>query len=321
MTLSLVAVFIPVLLPGRAHRPAVPGVRGHHRRGDPGLRRSSRSRSRRCCAAAGSSPSRAGRAARAVLPGHRAGLGALARLVRAEPGLGDGPPRRWPCSFSAADPGRHDRAGPRSCPRGSSRARTRASSTAPPRRRRAPATTRWCSTSGRPRRSCRRTPTSRASCRRWAPAAAAPRSTRAGSSSTSSRATSGRSSADEVARSLTRKLAAVPGMRVFITNPPVINIGGRSVQEPVPVHAAELRHRRAVPGRRGARAAAARRPGADRRHQRPADQEPAGPGEHRPRPRRGARHRRRTRSRTRSTTRTARGRSAPSTRPTTSTGW
>jgi hydrophobic/amphiphilic exporter-1 (mainly G- bacteria), HAE1 family len=35
-------------------------------------------------------------------------------------------------------------------------------------------------------------------------------------------------SADEVARSLTRKLAAVPGMRVFISNPPVINIGGRS---------------------------------------------------------------------------------------------
>jgi HAE1 family hydrophobic/amphiphilic exporter-1 len=35
-------------------------------------------------------------------------------------------------------------------------------------------------------------------------------------------------SADEVARSLTRKLAAVPGLRVFINNPPVINIGGRS---------------------------------------------------------------------------------------------
>jgi HAE1 family hydrophobic/amphiphilic exporter-1 len=34
--------------------------------------------------------------------------------------------------------------------------------------------------------------------------------------------------ADEVARSLTRKLGAVPGMRVFINNPPVINIGGRS---------------------------------------------------------------------------------------------
>ena len=35
-------------------------------------------------------------------------------------------------------------------------------------------------------------------------------------------------SADEVARSLTAKLAAVPGMRVFITNPPAINIGGRA---------------------------------------------------------------------------------------------
>jgi HAE1 family hydrophobic/amphiphilic exporter-1 len=34
--------------------------------------------------------------------------------------------------------------------------------------------------------------------------------------------------ADEVARSLTQKLGAVPGMRVFIQNPPVINVGGRS---------------------------------------------------------------------------------------------
>jgi hydrophobic/amphiphilic exporter-1 (mainly G- bacteria), HAE1 family len=34
--------------------------------------------------------------------------------------------------------------------------------------------------------------------------------------------------ADEVARSLSQKLAAVPGLRVFISNPPVINIGGRA---------------------------------------------------------------------------------------------
>jgi hydrophobic/amphiphilic exporter-1 (mainly G- bacteria), HAE1 family len=34
--------------------------------------------------------------------------------------------------------------------------------------------------------------------------------------------------ADEVARSLTRKLSAVPGLRVYLQNPPVINIGGRS---------------------------------------------------------------------------------------------
>jgi HAE1 family hydrophobic/amphiphilic exporter-1 len=35
-------------------------------------------------------------------------------------------------------------------------------------------------------------------------------------------------SADDVARALTQKLAAVPGLRVFINNPPVINVGGRS---------------------------------------------------------------------------------------------
>ena len=34
-------------------------------------------------------------------------------------------------------------------------------------------------------------------------------------------------SADEVARELTRKIAAIPGLRVFIQNPPVINVGGR----------------------------------------------------------------------------------------------
>ena len=34
--------------------------------------------------------------------------------------------------------------------------------------------------------------------------------------------------ADEVARSLTQKLSAVPGLRAFVQNPPVINIGGRA---------------------------------------------------------------------------------------------
>jgi HAE1 family hydrophobic/amphiphilic exporter-1 len=36
--------------------------------------------------------------------------------------------------------------------------------------------------------------------------------------------------ADEVARSLTRKLATVPGIRAFVQNPPVINIGGRAAK-------------------------------------------------------------------------------------------
>jgi HAE1 family hydrophobic/amphiphilic exporter-1 len=35
-------------------------------------------------------------------------------------------------------------------------------------------------------------------------------------------------SADEVARSLSGKLAAVPGLQAFVQNPPVLNIGGRS---------------------------------------------------------------------------------------------
>ncbi len=37
-------------------------------------------------------------------------------------------------------------------------------------------------------------------------------------------------SADEVARSLTQKLSAVPGLRAFVQNPPVINIGGRAAK-------------------------------------------------------------------------------------------
>ena len=38
MTLSLAAVFIPVLFMGGIVGPAAPRIRGHHQRGDPGLR-------------------------------------------------------------------------------------------------------------------------------------------------------------------------------------------------------------------------------------------------------------------------------------------
>src|SRR5690606_24299220 len=37
-------------------------------------------------------------------------------------------------------------------------------------------------------------------------------------------------SADEVARSLSAKMSAVPGMKVYFTNPPPISIGGRSTK-------------------------------------------------------------------------------------------
>ena len=81
-----------------------------------------------------------------------------------------------------------------------------------------------------------------------------------------------------------------PGTRVFITNPPPINIGGRSSREPLPVHAAGDRHRDAVPLRGDHGAEDARAPGSHRRQQRSADQESAGAGRHRSRPRLVARH-------------------------------
>ncbi len=128
-------------------------------------------------------------------------------------------------------------------------------------------------------------------------------------------------SADEVAQSLTRKLAAVPGMRVFITNPPVINIGGRQSKSlyQFTLQGSDIGDLYA--GAATPRAAPARHAGHHGRHERPPDQEPAGarwPST--------ATARRRSastsiRSRARSTTPTARARSAPSTRRTTSTGW
>ena len=118
--------------------------------------------------------------------------------------------------------------------------------------------------------------------------------TRAACSSASSRATSASCAPTRSSASCSRKLAQVPGIRVFLQNPPPISIGGAHVEEPVPVHAAGHRPRRALrsaaDAARGAAAGPARAAGRD---QRPADQEPAGARRHRPRPgRRARRHRR-----------------------------
>ena len=152
----------------------------------------------------------------------------------------------------------------------------RTSSAAPPRRRRARRSRRWCATSRRPRRSSRPTRTCRRSCRRSGGGGARRPRTRGASSSGSSRATKRKLDADEVSRQLTPKLSRVPGIRVFFTNPPPINIGGRSVEEPVPVHAAGDRHRRALRQPNELEATLADLPQLQRRDQRPADQEPAG---------------------------------------------
>ena len=51
---------------------------------------------------------------------------------------------------------------------------------------------------------------------------------------------------EDVIDELQPKLDKIPGMRVFLQNPPAIRIGGRVTQEPVPVHPVEPRHRGAL---------------------------------------------------------------------------
>ena len=50
--------------------------------------------------------------------------------------------------------------------------------------------------------------------------------------------------ADQVIEELRPKLARIPGIRVFLSNPPAIRIGGMMTPQPVPVHAAGPGHRR-----------------------------------------------------------------------------
>ena len=142
-------------------------------------------------------------------------------------------------------------------------------------------------------------------------------STAAASSSLKPRA--GRPHVDEVIQQLRRELANVPGIRVFLSNPPPIPDRRRSSRAPVPVHAPGQRHRRALRRAPAAEEAAPRPARADRRHQRLAARRTprsrsrsTGSG-----PRRSGQPR--PRSRRRSTPPSARGRSRRSTRPRTST--
>ncbi len=99
-------------------------------------------------------------------------------------------------------------------------------------------------------------------------------------------------SADEIIQELRPKLATVPGIRVFLQNPPAHSDRRAADQEPVPVHPAGRGHRGALPGIAGG-------PGEDRRaarlagrHQRPSDHEPAGQRGDRPGQGLGPRHHR-----------------------------
>ena len=196
-------------------------------------------------------------------------------------------------------------------PRASSRARTPASSTAPPRRRRAPASRRWCSTSSAAAAIVQEDPNVDGFM------------SSVGAGGRSSTVNQGRlfihlKPRDE--RPLERRRGRAvaharswprcPGMRVFITQPAGDPHRRPLVQEPVPVHPAELRHRRAVRRRRrswssgcttcpGSRTSPATCRSRTRRCRSSIDRDRAV----------GARRSTSSRSRTRSTTPTARGRS------------
>src|SRR5574340_367429 len=89
----------------RAHRAAIPGIRDHDRRRDPGLRLRVADPHPDALQPVSPAPSR-GSAAWPVLRGRRARVSGLARLVRAHAGLGDGPPPAGD-ALLGRDPDRH----------------------------------------------------------------------------------------------------------------------------------------------------------------------------------------------------------------------
>ena len=80
--------------------------------------------------------------------------------------------------------------------------------------------------------------------------------------------------ADQIIEELRPKLARVPGVRVVLSNPPAIRIGGMHVAGAVSVLAAGSRHRGALSRRARLRGGAAQRARAARRQLGPADHEP-----------------------------------------------
>ena len=299
-------------------RPAVPRVRGHHRRRDPGLglrladadadavqplpqrRRTTQQHGRvlqghRARASSASLARLRAQRSRWVMRHRRVGAGVLARRSSSAPSC---------CSCSS--------------PRGSSRARTPASSPAPPRRPRAPRSRRWCAhqqavaaivAAGPERRGVH--VVGRAA------AARGGRATRAACSSASSRA---RERTLERRRGRSRQLQ--PQARAGPGHP---RVPAEPAADP---HRRPRRPRASTSSRCRAPTStqlyatrAAARGDAARRCRGCTDvtsdlqiKNPQVSVDDRPRPRRRARRHARSRSRTRSTTPTARGRSRPSSR-------
>ena len=100
--------------------------------------------------------------------------------------------------------------------------------------------------------------------------------------------------ADAVAREITAKASAVPGVQVYLTNPPVINIGGRRTRSLYQFTLQGTDINELFQKARRVRGRGPETSGHHRREQRLADQESAGAGHHRPGPRRTIGHFRRS---------------------------
>ena len=193
------------------------------------------------------------------------------------------------------------------------------SSSSSPRRRRTSPSRRWSTCSGRSPRSSRRIPNVEAAMSFVGAGGSSP-SLNIGRIFIALKPRDERPSADEIVQQLAARCRSIRGIKAYHAEHAGDPHRRPAHQEPVPVHAAGARHRRALRVGAEGRGEAAHAAGLGRRHQRPADRQAAGDRRHRPRQGVGARRLGAGRSRTRSTTPTARGRCRRSTRRPTSTG-
>ena len=320
MTLSLVAVFIPVLFMGGLRRPAVPRVRGHDRRGDPGV-------GLRLAHADADAVQRASCKREHGAAPRTAGTVAIERVYRAVAERATSARSRWVMQHRRVAHG---------CSRSRSWSAPSCCSVSMPKgfmpsedtgridgshRGREGIVVRGdgASASSRSRRSSRRTRTSRRSCRRWAAAVGVDAANQGRLFiRLKPRARSARMSADEVIAELQR--ASCRRCRASASS---CRTRRRSASAAARRRASTSSRCRApdiaelYDGRaRSSRRRCARLPELHGRHERPADRQPAGARRDRPRPRGRARRHRASRSSRRSTTPTARARSRRSTRQT-----
>ncbi len=135
---------------------------------------------------------------------------------------------------------------------------------------------------------------SRPSCPRSVPRVRGSAPTAASCSSNSSPAAERRANADQIIQRLRPQLSGIPGIRIFLQNPPPIRLESTSSEGPVPVRPAQSRQRRTLCQCHHLRGQAAHPAHAAGRDFGPGDQESPAQPDHRPGPGRGPRGERRT---------------------------